>query len=194
MKTTKEQILNSALTFFSQKGYDGALLRDISSSLGITKAALYKHFDSKESIWNAVIDYVESYYSKHMESVSDIPIPENWDELKELSLRQIDFTIHDDTVKRVRKLLSLEQYRDTRISNLATKYFITNMEVRFTKIFERMIEKGALKCDNPKLLAFQYTAPITVLIHHCDREPKNEEEIMEKIKAHIELFTQIHRR
>lgn len=194
MKTTKEQILNSALTVFSQKGYDGALLRDISSSLGITKAALYKHFDSKESIWNAVIDYVESYYSKNMESVSDIPIPENWDELKELSLRQIDFTIHDDTVKRVRKLLSLEQYRDTRISNLATKYFITNMEVRFTKIFERMIEKGALKCDNPKLLAFQYTAPITVLIHHCDREPKNEEEIMEKIKAHIELFTQIHRR
>ena len=47
MKTTKEQILNSALTVFSQKGYDGALLRDISSSLGITKAALYKHFDSK---------------------------------------------------------------------------------------------------------------------------------------------------
>lgn len=194
MKTTKEQILNSALTVFSQKGYDGALLRDISSSLGITKAALYKHFDSKESIWNAVIDYVESYYSKHMESVSDIPIPENWDELKELSLRQIDFTIHDDTVRRVRKLLSLEQYRDTRISNLATKYFITNMEVRFTKIFERMIEKGALKCDNPKILAFQYTAPITVLIHHCDREPKNEEEIMDKIMAHIELFTQIHRR
>lgn len=194
MKTTKEQILNSALTVFSQKGYEGALLRDISSSLGITKAALYKHFDSKESIWNAVIDYVESYYSKHMESVSDIPIPENWDELKELSLRQIDFTIHDDTVKRVRKLLSLEQYRDTRISTLATKYFITNMEVRFTKIFERMIEKGALKCDNPKMLAFQYTAPITVLIHHCDREPKKEEEIMEKIMAHIELFTQMHGR
>ena len=194
MKTTKEQILNSALTVFSQKGYEGALLRDISSSLGITKAALYKHFDSKESIWNAVIDYVESYYSKHMESVSDIPIPENWDELKELSLRQIDFTIHDDTVKRVRKLLSLEQYRDTRISTLATKYFITNMEVRFTKIFERMIEKGALKCDNPKMLAFQYTAPITVLIHHCDREPKKEEKIMEKIIAHIELFTQMHGR
>lgn len=194
MKTTKEQILNSALTVFSQKGYDGALLRDISSSLGITKAALYKHFDSKESIWNAVIDYVEAYYSKHMESVSDIPIPENWDELKELSLRQIDFTIHDDTVKRVRKLLSLEQYRDTRISTLATKYFITNMEVRFTKIFERMIEKGALKCDNPKMLAFQYTAPITVLIHHCDREPKKEEGIMEKIMAHIELFTQMHGR
>ena len=194
MKTTKEQILNSALTVFSQKGYEGALLRDISSSLGITKAALYKHFDSKESIWNAVIDYVESYYSKHMESVSDIPIPENWDELKALSLRQIDFTIHDDTVKRVRKLLSLEQYRDTRISTLATKYFITNMEVRFTKIFERMIEKGALKCDNPKMLAFQYTAPITVLIHHCDREPKKEEKIMEKIIAHIELFTQMHGR
>lgn len=194
MKTTKEEILNSALTVFSQKGYDGALLRHISSSLGITKAALYKHFDSKESLWNAVIDYVEQYYSEHMESISDIPIPDNWDDLKELSLRQIDFTIHDDTVKRVRKLLSLEQFRNERISALATKHFITNMEVQFTKIFDKMMEKGALKCTNPELLAFQYTAPITVLIHLCDREPDKEKEIWEKINAHIEQFSQLFRK
>ena len=31
MKTSKEEILNAALVVFSQKGYDGALLRDISS-------------------------------------------------------------------------------------------------------------------------------------------------------------------
>lgn len=194
MKTTKNEILNSALTVFSQKGYDGALLRHISSSLGITKAALYKHYDSKESLWNAVMDYVESYYSEHMESVCDIPIPENWDELKELTLRQIDFTLHDETIKSVRKLLILEQFRNERTSTLATKHFITDIEVRFTKIFEKMIEKGVLKCADSQLLAFQYTAPITVLIHLCDREPKKEKEIMEKIEAHIEQFSQLFRK
>ena len=59
MKTTKKDIINAALNVFSQKGYEGALLRDISDSLGITKAALYKHYESKEALWNTMIDYVE---------------------------------------------------------------------------------------------------------------------------------------
>ena len=50
MKTNKDEILNAALTVFSQKGYEGALLRDISATLGITKPALYKHFESKEAL------------------------------------------------------------------------------------------------------------------------------------------------
>ena len=56
MKTSKKEILAAALAVFSSKGYEGALLRDISDSLGITKAALYKHFESKEAIRNAMID------------------------------------------------------------------------------------------------------------------------------------------
>lgn len=193
MKTTKTEILNAALSVFSQKGYEGALLRDISSSLGITKAALYKHYESKEALWNALIDYVELYYSEHIDAVSDMLIPNNWDELKELSIRQIDFTLHDETVKRVRKLLTIEQYRNERMTALATKHFVTDIEARFTKIFEKMIEKGVFKCSNSELLAFQYTAPITVLIHLCDREPNREAEIVKKIESHIEQFSQEHR-
>ncbi|MGN0488945.1 MAG: TetR/AcrR family transcriptional regulator [Ruminococcus sp.] len=189
MKTTKNEILNTALSVFSQKGYEGALLRDISDSLGITKAALYKHFKSKEALWNTLIDYVEQYYSEHINSLSNIPIPDNWDKLKEISLKQIEFTLHDETVKRVRKLLTIEQYRNERMSALATKHFITDIESRFTKAFEKMIEKGVLKYTNPELLAFQYTAPITMLIHLCDRESEKEAEIMKKIEAHIEQFT-----
>lgn len=193
MKTTKTDILNAALSVFSQKGYEGALLRDISSSLGITKAALYKHYEGKEALWNALIDYVELYYSEHIDFVSDMIIPNNWNELKELSIRQIDFTLHDETVKRVRKLLTLEQYRNERMTALATKHFVTDIEAHYTKIFDKMIEKGVLKCSNSELLAFQYTAPITVLIHLCDREPNREAEIVKKIEAHIEQFSQEHK-
>lgn len=193
MKTNKDEILNAALTVFSGKGYEGALLRDISASLGITKPALYKHYESKEALWNAMIDYVERYYSEHIGSVSGIPIPNDWDEFRELSLRQINFTLHDETVKRVRKLLMVEQYRNDRMSALATKHFITDIEARYTKIFVGMIKKGVLKSADPDLLAFQYTAPVTVLIHLCDREPDRETEIMKKIEAHIKQFSDEHK-
>ena len=193
MKTSKEEILNAALVVFSQKGYDGALLRDIASLLGITKPALYKHYESKEALWNAMIDYVERYYSEHIRAASDTTVPDTWDEFRELSLSQIDFTIHDETVRRVRRLLTLEQFRDERMSALATKYFITNIEGRFTEIFTGMADKGLLETKDPGLLAFRYTAPITMMIHLCEREPGREPEIMDKIGAHIRQFSYEHK-
>ena len=193
MKTTKDEILNAALTVFSEKGYEGALLRDISAALGITKPALYKHYESKEALWNAMVDSVERYYCEHTGFVSEVPIPNDWDEFRELSLRQIDFTLHDGTVRRVRKLLTSEQYRDKRVSALATRHFVTDIEERFTKIFVGMTEKGLVKSEDPELLAFQYTAPITVMIHYCDREPDKEEAIMKKIEAHIRQFVCDHK-
>ena len=75
------------------------------------------------------------------------------------------------------------------MSALATKHFITDIETRFTKIFQGMTEKGILKPTDCKLLAFQFTAPITVLIHYCDREPDKESEIMDKIEGHIKQFS-----
>ena len=193
MKTTKEEILNAALTVFAQKVYEGALLRDISASLGITKPALYKHFESKEALWNAMIDSAQRYYSEHIGLVSDIPIPDDWEEFSELSLRQINFTLHDETVRRVRRLLMKEQFRDERICTLATRHFVTDIEERFTKVFAGMMEKGLVKSSDPVLLAFEYTAPVTVMIHYCDREPDKEPEIIKKIEAHIRQFTVDHK-
>lgn len=193
MKTTKEEILNAALTVFAQKGYEGALLRDISASLGITKPALYKHFESKEALWNAMIDSAQRYYSEHIGLISDIPIPDDWEEFREFSLRQINFTLHDKTVRCVRRLLMKEQFRDERIGTLATRHFVTDIEERFTKVFAGMMEKGLVKSSDPALLAFEYTAPVTVMIHYCDREPDKEPEIIKKIEAHIRQFTVDHK-
>lgn len=192
MKTNREEILKAALVEFSKKGYEGALLRDIAASLGITKPALYKHFESKEALWNEMIDYVERYYLEHISAVSNIRIPKDWEEFRELSLKQIQFTLNDDMVMNIRRLLTKEQFRNEKMSAFATKYFITNNEQRYQKIFEGMMEIGILKQRNSKILAFQFTAPVTVMIHLCDREPDRKQEIMDKIEAHIRQFSLDH--
>ena len=46
-KNTKEKILEEALKLFAQSGYMGTSMNDIASRLGVTKAALYKHYKSK---------------------------------------------------------------------------------------------------------------------------------------------------
>ena len=52
--TTRDRILDVALDLFIDQGYDGTSLRQIADRLGITKAALYDHFEAKEDILMAL--------------------------------------------------------------------------------------------------------------------------------------------
>lgn len=49
-RNTRQRILDVALELFIGLGYDGTSLREIAERLGVTKAALYYHFASKEDI------------------------------------------------------------------------------------------------------------------------------------------------
>jgi AcrR family transcriptional regulator len=49
-KDTRERILDAALDLFIEQGFDGTSLRQIAEQLGVTKAALYYHFESKDDI------------------------------------------------------------------------------------------------------------------------------------------------
>ena len=55
-KKTKEKILEEALKLFAQSGYMGTSMNDIASKLGVTKAALYKHYKSKQEILDSIIE------------------------------------------------------------------------------------------------------------------------------------------
>src|ERR1700689_4807307 len=48
--STRERILDVALELFSEQGYEQTSLREIADRLGVTKAALYYHFERKEDI------------------------------------------------------------------------------------------------------------------------------------------------
>ncbi len=57
--TTRGRILRAALELFAEHGYGATSMRQIAEQLGITKAALYYHFDSKEDIVHALLADVE---------------------------------------------------------------------------------------------------------------------------------------
>ncbi|WP_436533525.1 TetR/AcrR family transcriptional regulator [Actinoplanes sp. HUAS TT8] len=52
---TRERALRVALGLFARQGYAGTSLREIAEQLGVTKAALYFHFRSKEEILTAIL-------------------------------------------------------------------------------------------------------------------------------------------
>ena len=188
-KDTKERILDEALRQFSQKGYDGTNIRELTASLGLVKSSMYKHYKSKEEIWNSLLDRMIAYYNKRFGSAENLPpVPDTLDELVAMTMRMVDITVYDEKIVMTRKLLSIEQYRDDRARQLTTKHFLTGLTEMFTYIFDDMMKKGLLRNDDPKMLAFAYTAPISALIHLCDREPEKTEEALSQIKAFSRHF------
>ena len=190
---TKERILEAALLMFSQNGYAGTNIRELSASLGLVKSGVYKHYESKEAIWNALLDEMIAYYGEHFGSPEHLPpVPDSPEGLVTMTMQMVNFTVHDEKVIMTRKLLTLEQFRDDRARDLATKHFLTGLTEMFTQVFTGMMDKGLLRKDDPKMLAFAYTAPISALIHLCDREPEKTEEAIRQAEAFSRHFIRVY--
>ena len=188
-KDTKERILTAALEMFSQKGYEGTNIRELSASLGLVKSGIYKHYESKEEIWNALLDRMIAYYGERFGSPEHLPpVPDSPEEYIAMTMRMADLTIHDEQIVKTRKVLTLEQFRDDRARNLATKHFLTGLTEMFTHIFAGMMDKGLICRDDPAMLAFAFATPISALIHLCDREPEKTEDAIRKIEAFSRHF------
>ena len=192
-KDTKERILAAALDMFSQKGYDGTNIRELTASLGLVKSSMYRHFESKEEIWNTLLDELIAYYDARFGSPEHLPpVPDSPEALVEMTMRMVDFTVHDERIIKSRKLLTIEQFRDDRARSLATRHFLTGLSETFTPVFSGMMEKGLLRRDDPAMLAFAYTAPISALIHLCDREPEKTEDAIRRIEAFSRHFIRVY--
>jgi AcrR family transcriptional regulator len=51
---TKEQILDTALKYFAEKGYENTSLEEIAKDTGITKPAVYYYFKNKKALYNDI--------------------------------------------------------------------------------------------------------------------------------------------
>ena len=190
-KDTKEKILMKALELFARNGYAGTNIRELTASLGLVKSSVYKHFPGKEDIWNALLDEMIAYYAERFGSAEHLPpVPDSTEGLTAMTMQMVDFTVHDEKVVLTRKVLAIEQFQDERARALASRHFLTGLTEMFTPVFAGMMEKGLLKRDDPAMLAFAYTAPISALIHLCDREPEKTEQTIAQIEAFSRHFMQ----
>ena len=188
-KDTKERIMAAALDMFSQNGYAGTNIRELTASLGLVKSGLYKHFKSKKEIWNSLLDKMIAYYDERFGSPEHLPpVPDSLEGLTAMTMQMVDFTIHDERIVMTRKMLAIEQFRDERAKALATKHFLTGLTDIFTHVFTSMMDKGLLRRDDPRMLAFAYTAPISALIHLCDREPEKTKDAIAQVEAFSRHF------
>ena len=78
MNDTRDRILDVALDLFIEQGYDKVSLREVAERVGVTKAALYYHFTSKDDIFRTLVSPLLSFGEPFAELLRQRPTRESW--------------------------------------------------------------------------------------------------------------------
>ena len=52
----REQILQTAVTLFSQRGFKGTTTKEIARAAGVSEAMVFRHFENKDALYGAILD------------------------------------------------------------------------------------------------------------------------------------------
>ena len=167
-------------------------------AVGIRKASLYSHFESKQAILDALIKDVLEQYGAHSifartdweKDAGDLPLTP--DAAAQMILGQIRYILHDPSISRARKMLVIEQFQNPELANLQTKQNYSDVLGYFTGLMKRLIRQSVLAEDDPEIMAAQFCLPISTWISLCDREPEREPEVMDLVEKHIRQFFKVY--
>ena len=185
----KEPLIRAARDLFSVKGYDGTAVDEIAEAVGIKGPTIYKYFKSKEDLLKAVIDSSEEEYARGMGLIEDLSDKiGSGEELKAYVMKTIEFTIKNDTAKKMRRLITMEQFRNATLAKQATWHQLTYLLDIYAAVFRKMMEKGQMIKGDADIIALEFAAPITIMLQLTDREPRKKKEALQTIKKHLDVF------
>jgi TetR/AcrR family transcriptional regulator len=145
----RAQLLDTALNFFSQQGFDRTTTKEIAAAAGVTEAIVFRHFPTKHALYQAVLEHQ-----------SDCPGFREWMEEARRRMERND----DEGLMRAIAEAVLEQYRsDPRMERLMLFAALEGQEAAlnhhrsvtlpiyqlFREYIERRQREGALLAFHP---------------------------------------------
>ena len=163
----REQILQTAVSLFSQRGFKGTTTKEIARAAGVSEAMVFRHFENKDALYGAILDTKGC-----QDGVRRFPWEEN-DTLRKAIEQKDDFAVfyniafdalnkHQSDVGFMRLLFysALEEHE------LADRFFHEFIERIYEFIggyVEQRQRDGAFREMNPRIVVRAF---LGMLIHH----------------------------
>lgn len=202
-KPTRKKILDSALTLFSENGYDAVSVNQIADAVGIKAPSLYKHFQSKRDIFTAILDVMKGKYEQQAAALqmtgsradedAGVFLNSSEEQLVQRVNALFLYFLHDEYTRKFRKMLTVEQYHNKELAALFSKQYVDAPLSYQGKLFGALIQDGVLKPESLQIIALHFYAPIYLLLNLCDRQPERESEAMGLLEQHIRQFNRIYK-
>ena len=190
---TKERILETALELFAQSGYLGTSMSDIAARLGITKAALYKHYAGKQEILDRIVQRMNELDAARA-AAYEMPgaAPEGFaqaylntplDRIRAYGTAQFHHWTREPFSANFRKMLTLEQYRDARLAQLYQENLASGPVKYMAAIFRPLTDSD----ETAMQLALDFYGPMYLLYSVYDGAA-DQSAVAPMLEAHIDRF------
>lgn len=182
MNKTKKAIFQSAISVFSNRGYNGATMDEIASNAGVAKGTLYYHFKSKEEIFNYIITEGMQMLKEEIEEVANRE-EDAITRLKNLCKVQLSIVFNNrDFFKVIMSQLWGQEIRQLELRKVIEKY-ITRIE---TYIQDAM-DKGVIKRGEPSFMAYTFFGTLcsTAVYELLDKDKRDVDEVINSMIEYI---------
>ena len=177
-ETRKNLIIDAAMDLFAQKDFHNIGMRDIAKRAGISAAAIYRYFPSRDDV------FVEALV-RHMKVVEDlyeVKVKEGNTSLEELALGSVDYMLKNESVfQMMGHFMITGQIQPKALDRYNT------MQRRFLDILERVNNQTEIGMNN-RLVTHAIYASITGVVMAFKNYPGRSPE---EIRRHIFRLVQI---
>jgi AcrR family transcriptional regulator len=201
---TKERILLEALSLFAEKGYEAVSVAEIADAVGIKAPSLYKHYTSKQDIFDAIIEKMGVLYEQMAASMqmngssadkdAGLFMSVSEETLIAMGKKLFLYFLHDEYASKFRKMLTIEQYHNTMLASLYKKQYMDDPLAYQGLAFGMFVQAGFMIDEDPSVMALHFYAPLFLLLNLCDCHPEAEAEAMNTIERHIRQFNRLYKK
>lgn len=183
------EILAAALKTFSSKGFAATKLDEVAKEAGVSKGTLYLYFESKESLFKAVVtEFVVPQIAKAEEQAEN-----NTGSIKDLMIKlqeQWRINILETELSGIPKLMIAEA---TNFPDLATFYLenvIQRTQQFLANLIELGIKRGEFRQCNAKYAARAFLTPMvfSAIWRHSLASFDKNYDLYEYLDTHLDIF------
>lgn len=152
------QILDAAFEEFSRKGFAATRVEDIADRVEVTKGTVYVYFETKERLFEAMIDHVATPFQKAFKSYqrsSEDPV----EELEALLSFLFDHLIDERKMRELFRLVVAEGSKFPDIIDRHHEGFMEPVTARIEAILEEGVTRKKFRA-NPSELAKVVMSPV----------------------------------
>jgi TetR/AcrR family acrAB operon transcriptional repressor len=148
---TRDSILDAAEKLFVQQGVSRTTLQHIATEAGVTRGAIYWHFDDKGALFNAMMERATLPLETELQLLDQSESADPLDDLRDYMMSVLRRTVEDPQARRVFEICTLKvefvDDEDMKAVRERRQDSLNNWMARAERRIKLARDKGQIRCD-----------------------------------------------